>query len=162
VDVDRAIERALEPGETIVWSDRPHGALRASLRTLRDEWWILLLVSPGIALGFLALVSVPSPFSFVPYAVPLALVFFLALALSRRVVLRLQDRYFATSKGRLFIFSYNELRCAPLPPPALIATDARSTDEHGDVLLGSSVRLRDVSYPLIAVETLRATCPPDG
>ena len=166
MDVDRAIEQALEPDERIVWSDRPHGALRASLRTLRDEWWILFLASPAIAFGFaFQLVTwAPggAPAAYLSYAVPGSLLAFLAIVLARRVVLRLHDCYTATSKGRLFVFSCNELRCASLPPPGLITTKARSTDERGDVLLGSSVVLRDVSYPLIAVETLRATCPRDG
>jgi hypothetical protein len=103
VDQEDAIERALEPGEKIVWSDHPHGLLAAL----------------------------------------------------RRVLLRRGERYAATDRGRLVVASGRELRWTALPPVDLITTRARAQDEFGGIWFGSSQVAHDVSYPLIAIETLR-------
>lgn len=148
MDDDR-IEKALEPGEKVVWSDRPHGVLRAALRTLRDEWWLLFLAAPSVL--YLALAA--------PILVTATAAIACAIVLARRVVVRLDARYLATSKGRLFVLEGRELRWTELPRAELVTTPARAGEEFGPIHLGKAIVLHDVSYPLIAVETLRSACP---
>ena len=176
MDAEEQLTRALEPGEKIVWSDRPHGLLSAIRRTAREEPWTFVLAA--CALGFDAWVAGsiagrleigaawkrPTPLFYLVLAALFAFVLIVAFALTRRVVARLRDVYAATDRGRLIVVTRGRVRNVSLPPPADITTSSRARHETGRIevritLLDGSletVRLHDVSYPLIAVETLRS------
>ncbi len=105
MDADEAIEKALEPGERVVWADRPHG---------------------------------------------------FAAALTRP-----HERYAATDRGRLVVVSAAGTRVISLAAVSL-STDARADSEKGSITIRDAgadgeerIVLDDVSYPLIALETLR-------
>src|SRR5690242_19224910 len=49
VEPSEQIDQALEPGEKIVWSDRPHGLLSAVRRTAREEPWTFVLAAFAFA-----------------------------------------------------------------------------------------------------------------
>jgi hypothetical protein len=88
----------------------------------------------------------------------------------QRLARVLDDRYAATDKGRGILVEDGRLAFFDLPPPESITTRTPGNVEHGDVELGEvtvaqlsrngprvkkRVTLHDVSYPLIAVESLR-------
>jgi hypothetical protein len=147
VETEDAIDRALEPGEKIVWSDRPHRVVAAAIRTLQREWWLLLLASPFLAFSFLTPAG--------PLVGPLSAAAILAIFFARRVVVRLGERYVVTSRAHLLVLSGDEVSWIELPEPGLIRARVGASDEFGDIWFGTSRVAHDVSYPLIAAETLR-------
>lgn len=67
--------------------------------------------------------------------------------------------YAVTDRRRVLVLRGGTLATFPLPPPERITTRARADEERGDLDLDGRV-LEDVSYPLIALETLRAAWTP--
>jgi hypothetical protein len=155
IDAEEAVLEALEPGEKVVWSDHPHGIGRAMARAILAEAWLFFIAGPTMAFAvFLVFENAKGPAP--PIAVLLSFVFVIGVFLGRRVAVLLGERYFVTDKGRLFVHEGGGVRWTELPPRDLVTTKARGNEEFADVHLGSAITLHDVSYPLIAVETLRS------
>jgi hypothetical protein len=186
VDRDDLITRALEPGEKVVWSDRPHGLLSATRRAFPGPGCaVFAVVGVGFALGALSFLgkslvtaaSQPASSLLGNFLIhsslgALALAAFPVatgiVVLFRRVLPHLNDFYAATDRGRALVSSAGVVTAFNLPAEELtITTTARGDQETGtiEIAIGTDpegldllrhVVFTDVSYPLIAVETLRA------
>jgi hypothetical protein len=169
---------ALEPGEKVVWSDRPHVGFwfGFSLRTplslfalscLYGTWFMVLLVT--------VLVLLENPHWTDPLGrqglagrIPIAVVslfgiieFWWRFSTFDRFRSML---YAVTDRGHVVFVEQGAARALPLPPPEAITTTARGTQEFGDIDLGLGpvLVIRHVSYPLIALESIRAAARKDS
>lgn len=189
MDAEDLITQALEPGERIVWSDGPHG-LRGAFRVAVDARtqsrfqlaslvFSLIVSSSVVALAAVACGAVLVRASesrkadrAIQDAALLALaggvMLVVVASFARRVAGARGDRYAVTDRGRILAVTGHELRSSVLRDPAKITTDATGDQEFGDVLVGAGLVLYAVSYPLIAVESIRAAvsaatrASPDG
>ncbi len=190
-DTDDLLVQALEPGERIVWSDRPHAISSSALHML----WRRLTTWSGLA-SFALLATVVYVFVdtkhraqagalrassleglFVPLVVGLAALPLLVetIRFLNAVARTSAHRYAVTDKGRGIFVLPGLIGTFDLPKRELIATSAKGSEEHGDIALGirevversgtrtrkgpRTVVFRAVSYPLVAVETIRAAAP---
>jgi hypothetical protein len=172
-DPEELLTHALQPGEKIVWSDREHLSVRfrvGSLLPSSARPAVSSMHDTGCALGFalflaamgfgLALWIGPSPWSGLlgRYDVVVrGLGFFCVLALPFALPLG-PCLYAVTDRGRGIIVGHGTW-AFPLPQPESITTDARGDAEFGDIALGPGPDgevFSQVSYPLIAIETIRA------
>lgn len=169
MDAEDLVTSALEPGEKIVWSDRPHVDfwLGASRRTpLQIVWlgivWLVWLFFVVQALSFALMPVGPNPRVDSPRnigRVELAVLTLIALLeVAWRVSTMLRHgkiRYTVTDRQRLIDVDGEHARAFPLPSSESITTRATGADEFGDVLV-DAITLCRVSYPLIAVESIRS------
>ena len=189
-DTDDLLVQALEPGEKIVWSDRPHALASAALHML---WRRLTRWSTLVALVFLGGVvfvfvrvresiadGTLAQGSWEAVGVPLVLgvaalpILFEAYWFLTRLAHTPAHRYAVTDKGRGLIVLPDLTGSFSLPSAEKITTAAMGDAEHGDIDLGicevteradgkarrgpRRVVFRAVSYPLVAVETIRSAC----
>lgn len=154
-DTDDLLIQALEPGERIVWSDRPH---RISSSALHMLWRRLTTWSSLLALVFLAFVGfvfvsmkdraeagTVRAFSWEGLGVPLVLglaavpilieIFWFLHSVARTSA----HRYAVTDRGRGVFVMPDMVGTFELPPPTQITTGARGAAEHGDIELGTRI-----------------------
>jgi len=146
-----SIEDLLEPGERIVWSDRPHHLRRMVWRRIQASAIGALLIATLFSNDLRHILARNG----VDLLIALNTLLFLLLVLVlRRTAHDMRTQYYATDRGRLIIEKHEGHDCFFLRAQE-ITTNARGNQEFGDISIGRKVHLHDVAYPLIAVETLR-------
>lgn len=168
MDAADVLQATLEPGERVVWSDRPRSFGRALRRRSTFSLWATLLIASLPDLMIFAVFQLatrvnPPKSAFEDWltmtsvlgvgAIPgLALIAF-NVFLALRSMHRL---YAVTDRGRAIVVEGRRFRVLPLPRRALIVTREREA-ALGDVELdGGALLFQDVSDPERAVETIRA------
>jgi hypothetical protein len=184
VDPAAHFRSLLEPGETLVWSDRVHARVGFVARLAARHAWRFATVSPiriVSTVGALALMAIftvdfggylfrhqnANPvdrwFAFFGFFAALSFLGVVPalIVIAARVRHDLLHAYGVTDRGRALVASFGsprqEFAARPLPPPEEITTHARGNEEFGDIQLGpDGLVFRHVSYPLIAIEAIRA------
>jgi hypothetical protein len=151
-DTDDLLIQALEPGEKIVWSDRPHRISSSALHLL----WRRLTTWTGL-FSFALLATVAYVFVdakhraqagsprmtwldsvWIPLVVGIGAIPLLleAIRFLHAVARTSSHRYAVTDRGRGIFVLPDVVGTFELPRPELITTRAKGDDEHGDIELG--------------------------
>ena len=165
MDPHDLLTELLEPGERIVWSDRPRGFGRAlGRRAAGFSFWAALVIAALPDLLLLAVFVVATGrFTRMKTEDWLGMTQVLGVGALPALVLvgvnvfraarSLHRVYAVTDRGRAIETNGRRFRVFRLPAPAAIVTPHRSA-ERGDVRLGREV-FEDVSDPAAAAEAIR-------